>query len=91
MTKKLVTTGGTSPAKPATIDLPGFIKKLTASTDASRMLKVTKMLRAQRFQLFSSVTGEHVTGVVKSQTDADVVYATGARPRRFPRTTTPCE
>jgi hypothetical protein len=75
MTKKVVTTGGTSPAKPATIDLPGFIKKLTASTDASRMSKVTKMLRAERFQLFSSVTDEHVTGVVKSQTDADLVYA----------------
>jgi hypothetical protein len=90
MTKKLVTTGGRSPAKPATI-CRGFIKKLTASTDASRMSKLTKMLRARRFPLFSSVTGEHVTGVVKSQTDADLVYATGARPRRFPRTTTPCE
>ncbi|MGE0870678.1 MAG: hypothetical protein AB7P03_19085 [Kofleriaceae bacterium] len=57
------------------IDLPGFIKTLTAATDASRMSKVTKMLRAERFQLFSSVTDEHVTGVVKSQTDPDLVYA----------------
>jgi hypothetical protein len=39
------------------------------------MTKVTKMLRADRFQLFSSVTDEHVTGVVKSQTDGDLLYA----------------
>lgn len=57
------------------IDLAGFIKKLTAATDQSRMEKVTKMLRADRFQLFSEVTGEQVMGVVKSQTDADLVYA----------------
>jgi hypothetical protein len=70
MAKKVVT-----PAPAKTIDLPGFIKTLTASTDPSRMTKVTKMLRAERFQLFSAVTEEHVTGVVKSQTDADLVYA----------------
>ncbi|MDP1822206.1 MAG: hypothetical protein Q8L48_03160 [Archangium sp.] len=57
------------------IDLPGLIKKLTANTDASRMQKVTKMLRADRFQLFAEVTGDHLTGVVKSQTDGDLVYA----------------
>jgi len=57
------------------IDLPGFIKTLSANTDASRMSKVTKMLRADRFQLFSAVTDDHVTGVVKSQTDAGLVYA----------------
>ena len=57
------------------IDLPGFIKKLTAATDESRMQKVTKMLRADRFQLFAEVTDDHLTGVVKSQTDADLVYA----------------
>jgi hypothetical protein len=60
---------------PGKIDLPFFIKKLTSSTDESRMQKVTKMLRADRFQLFSDVNGDHVTGVVKSQTDADLVYA----------------
>lgn len=60
---------------PGAIDLPGFIKKLTASTDPARMSKVTTMLRAERFQLFSAVTDEQVTGVVKSQTDRDLVYA----------------
>lgn len=66
-------------AKPAgssgKIDLPGFISKLTANTDASRMQKVTKMLRADRFQLFAEVNADQFTGVVKSQTDADLVYA----------------
>ncbi len=70
MARKVVTTANTG-----RIDLPGFIAKLTASTDAARMAKVTKMLRADRFELFSEVTEDHVTGVVKSQTDASLVYA----------------
>src|SRR4051794_27407771 len=57
------------------IDLPGFMKKLENSTDASRMDKVTKMLRADRFQLFADVTPEHVVGIVKSQSDADLFYS----------------
>jgi hypothetical protein len=69
-TKKVVTVAPTGK-----IDLPSFIKKLTTNTDKARMDKVTKMLRADRFQLFSDVTPEHVTGVVKSQTDRDLVYA----------------
>jgi hypothetical protein len=72
MAKKVVTV---TPSAPTKIDLPGFIKKLTASTDASRMSKVTSMLRAERFQLFSEVTDEFVLGVVKSQTDPGLVYA----------------
>ena len=70
-----MTVGSGNPTTTAAIDLPGFIKKLGASTDPSRMSKVTKMLRAERFQLFSSVTEDAVLGVVKSQTDADLVYA----------------
>ncbi len=72
MARKLVSAAGAAPGK---IDLPAFIKKLSASTDAARMAKVTKMLRADRFELFTEVTGEHVTGVVKSQTDSSLVYA----------------
>jgi hypothetical protein len=33
------------------------------------------MLKADRFQLFSEVTGDHVVGVVKSQTDPSLVYS----------------
>jgi hypothetical protein len=70
MAKKVVTAGAAQ-----TIDLPGFIRKLSTSTDPARMDKVTKMLRAERFQLFSEVIADHVTGVVKSQTDTTLVYA----------------
>ncbi|HEU0031451.1 MAG TPA: hypothetical protein VFQ53_12520 [Kofleriaceae bacterium] len=66
---------GTAPAGGGKIDLPSFIKTLTANTDSSRMAKVKSMLRADRFQLFSEVTDDHVTGVVKSQTDGELVYA----------------
>lgn len=78
MARKKVTvaeTGASSENGKSPIDLPQLVKNLTEATDASRMSKVTKMLRAERFQLFSSVTDEHVTGVVKSQTDRDLVYA----------------
>lgn len=66
---------GTPASSGAKIDLPKFIKTLTENVDSSRMSKVKSMLRADRFQLFSEVTDEHVTGVVKSQTDGDLVYA----------------
>jgi hypothetical protein len=33
------------------------------------------MLKAEKFQLFNDVTDEHMAGVVKSQTDPDLVYA----------------
>lgn len=77
MARKVVSpaAGGAAGAPTGKIDLPAFIKNLTANTDSSRMSKVTKMLRAERFQLFSQVTDDHVTGVVKSQTDASLVYA----------------
>jgi hypothetical protein len=75
MARKVVSPAAGASAGTGKIDLPAFIKNLTANTDSSRMSKVTKMLRADRFQLFSQVTDEHVTGVVKSQTDSSLVYA----------------
>jgi hypothetical protein len=71
--KKVQASATGKPAGP--IDLAGFIDKLTASTDPSRMDKATRMLKADRFQLYAEVTGDHVTGVVKSQTDSSLVYA----------------
>ena len=75
MARKLVSPPAGSAAGTGKIDLKSFIKTLSANTDPSRMGKVTKMLSADRFQLFSEVTTEHVTGVVKSQTDHELVYA----------------
>jgi hypothetical protein len=74
MARKQVT-GSAAPAPSKAVDLKGFVSALTAATDASRMSKATKMLKADRFQLFSEVTDAQLTGVVKSQTDAELVYA----------------
>jgi hypothetical protein len=57
------------------VDLPKLIEQLDEATGDGRMDKVMKMLKADRFQLFSEVEGEHVTGVVKSQTDPSLFYA----------------
>lgn len=65
--------GGATPKK--TVDLPGFVAQLDRATGDGRMSKVKAMLRADRFQLFSEVNDDHVTGVVKSQTDASLFYA----------------
>ena len=43
--------------------------------DSSRLDNAFKMLKKDRFQLFAEVTDKGVTGVVKSQTDPDLVYA----------------
>jgi len=64
-----------SAKKGKAVDLPGFIEQLDRATGDGRMDKVKKMLKADRFQLFSEVDGNHVTGVVKSQTDPSLFYA----------------
>jgi hypothetical protein len=57
------------------VDLPRLIEQLDQATGDGRMAKVTSMLRADRFQLFSEIDDDHVTGVVKSQTDPSLFYA----------------
>lgn len=52
-----------------------FIAKITRAIDPAKLSKASKMLKADRFQLFSEVTQEHLVGVVKSQTDAELVYS----------------
>ncbi len=83
-TRRIVASGGggTAAKKDATgtaakkdVDLPALFEALDKATGDGRMDKVGKMLRADRFQLFSEVTDERVTGVVKSQTDASLFYA----------------
>jgi hypothetical protein len=80
-TRKIVTPSGSaaqssgeaSPKKK--VDLPAFVAQLDRATGDGRMGKVKQMLRADRFQLFSEVNDDHVTGVVKSQTDRSLFYA----------------
>jgi hypothetical protein len=70
------------PAKPAksepaspVLDFQAFMNKLTATTDPARLSKSLSMLKAEHFQLFSQVTDDSMVGVVKSQTDPDLVYS----------------
>lgn len=79
MARRIVT-----PAAPAadapppsmrSVDLPKLVEELDKATGDGRMDKVKKMLKADRFQLFSEVAPDRLTGVVKSQTDASLFYA----------------
>jgi hypothetical protein len=57
------------------VSLSSLFTELDKVTGDGRMDKVKAMLRADRFQLFSEVSDERVTGVVKSQTDYSLFYA----------------
>lgn len=57
------------------IDFDQFMARLREITDASRLSKSLKMLKADRFELFSDVTNDEMVGVVKSQTDDSLVYS----------------
>ena len=48
---------------------------LEKRVDASRLKKSLKMLKADSFQLYAQVDDDQLMGVVKSQTDADLVYS----------------
>lgn len=57
------------------IDFDTLIQQLNKQFDQSRFKKSMKMLQSEKFQLFSEVADDSVVGVVKSQTDADLVYS----------------
>jgi uncharacterized protein YjbI with pentapeptide repeats len=57
------------------LDFIGFMERLAQHTDQSRLSKALQMLKADRFQLFAECKDESVTGVVRSQTDAELVYS----------------
>lgn len=56
-------------------DVASFLKALEVRIEKPKIDKATKMLKASGFKLFNDITDEHVCGVVKSQTDPDLVYA----------------
>jgi uncharacterized protein YjbI with pentapeptide repeats len=56
-------------------DIATFLKALEVRIEKPKIDKATKMLKASGFKLFNDVTDEFVSGVVKSQTDPDLVYA----------------
>ncbi len=56
-------------------DTVTFLKALTLRIDKSKINKATKMLKTSGFKLFHSVTKNNLIGVVKSQSDPDLIYA----------------
>ncbi len=51
-----------------------FIEEVRCNFGWPRVDKALKMLKKERFQLFSQITPQQVVGVVRSQTDKELVY-----------------
>jgi uncharacterized protein YjbI with pentapeptide repeats len=81
LAKELVWKGSGPPPAPGLdklgdpADFPTFLKRLELLTDAGRTQKALAMLKADRFQLFAEVAPDQLVGVVKSQTDPELVYS----------------
>jgi uncharacterized protein YjbI with pentapeptide repeats len=78
------TTGGPAKPKPAAakpkaplapIDFDTLMARLPKKVDPVKLKKATSMLKAERFRLFAEVTDAGVVGVVKSQSDPDLIYS----------------
>jgi len=68
--------GTRKPRQPAgPIDFDAFMQRLKGRIDAGKLNKALRMLKADRFQLFTELKPESLLGVVKSQTDKELVYA----------------
>jgi hypothetical protein len=76
MAQATATPQAPSSATPAkTGDFPDFLMKLEKATDSAKLDKATSMLKAEKFRLYAKVQGDHLVGVVKSQTNPDLVYS----------------
>ncbi|MBX9691246.1 MAG: pentapeptide repeat-containing protein [Cyanobacteria bacterium] len=62
-------------AKKEPRDFNAFMEKLQKDVDSSRLKKALAMLKNESFQLFSEVSSNSITGVVKSQTNPELVYS----------------
>ncbi|MBX9694000.1 MAG: pentapeptide repeat-containing protein [Cyanobacteria bacterium] len=52
-----------------------LIDRLSRSLDSSKMEKAMKMLKKDSFQLYSELDYNKISGIVRSQTDEELVYA----------------
>ncbi len=75
---------GTSPAahklvqatKPkGKLDIEQFMKRLEELTDAAKLAKALSMLKSYRFRVYAQSNDDQFVGVVKSQSDPDLVYS----------------
>lgn len=57
------------------LDFESFMQRMKKSIDSERMKKAVSMLKKETFELFSEVTDESVTGIVKSQRDPELFYS----------------
>jgi uncharacterized protein YjbI with pentapeptide repeats len=57
------------------VDVDTFMKRLEKDTDPAKLSKALAMLKAERFKLFAQIEDDYLVGVVKSQTDPDLVYS----------------
>ena len=62
-------------ALPKPTDFAGFLDRLKNAADPGKLAKAMSMLKKDRFRLFAKVEGDHLSGVVKSQSDPDLVYS----------------
>jgi hypothetical protein len=51
------------------------MKRLEGQVDVKRLSRALEMLRAESFQLYSQVEADGLVGVVRSQTEPDLVYS----------------
>ncbi len=57
------------------MNFDAFYARLGQKIEKARITKATQMLKADRFQLFADVKDDTILGVVKSQTDPELVYS----------------
>lgn len=57
------------------LDFESFLQRLGKTVDKDRLKKSLSMLKKESFELFSEVKDDSVLGIVKSQTDPDLVYS----------------
>ncbi len=62
-------------ANPIALDFPSFLRLLHSQFDETKVSKSLSMLKKESFQLFSEETEAGTLGIIKSQTDPDLVYA----------------
>jgi hypothetical protein len=57
------------------VDLKTFMTRLEKTIEKPRMAKALSMLKSERFQLFVEAGDTRLAGIVKSQSDPDLVYS----------------
>lgn len=63
------------PKATALLDIPGLLRRLEDSMDASKIQNALSMLKTDRFNLFAEVSNDRIVGVIKSQSNRELVYS----------------